>query len=289
MNTPDDKLLDDYLRGDSELSRQYRELPSDDVPAELDNAVLDEARKSIEESARTRRWRKWTPPFALAASAVLALSILFRSGGEREVPATVSMQQVQLEPEAQPQIAASGADTSRGVSGSSEAEPAAGNVANEPAMAPKVRVPAPPPVVAPAPSVAPSTIARSESRALAKPTREKIEEAAPSSPAIAQTAAMESEPPARADSALDRAQEGTSPVIATPSALRSAPAEAEFKKAVGETDATQVAERWLRDIRKLRADGRIEDADRQWREFRKRFPQYFVSDNDTARPKPSGH
>ncbi|HEU4652565.1 MAG TPA: hypothetical protein VFS47_01180 [Steroidobacteraceae bacterium] len=282
MNTPDDKLLDDYLRGDTEVSRQYRELPSDDVPAELDNAVLDEARKSIEESARMRRWRKWTAPFALAASTVLALSILFRSGGEREMATTLSMQQVQPEPEAQPQIAASDADKSRDVSGSSEATSAAANVATEPAMEARVRTPAP----SPARSVAPET-ARAESKALAKPLREKLEEAAPSPPAIAQTAAMQSEPPARADSALDQAQEGTAPAIATPSALRSAPAEAEFKKAAAEIDAADVAERWLRDIRKLRADGRIEDADQQWREFRKSFPQYFVSENDAARPKVS--
>src|SRR3954447_1350213 len=84
MSTPEDNSVAEYERGNSEISQHYRELRADEVPSAMDEKILGQARDELRKANRARRWREWAPPFALAASAVLALSILFRSGTERE-------------------------------------------------------------------------------------------------------------------------------------------------------------------------------------------------------------
>jgi hypothetical protein len=44
-------------------------------------------------------------------------------------------------------------------------------------------------------------------------------------------------------------------------------------------------ERWLEEIRRLRAAGRSEDADREWLRFEAAFPRHVVSPDDVARKK----
>ena len=52
MSDPIDiKALDEYLKGNSDISRRYRELGSGDVPPpQLDRRVLDEARAAVASS-----------------------------------------------------------------------------------------------------------------------------------------------------------------------------------------------------------------------------------------------
>jgi hypothetical protein len=45
-------------------------------------------------------------------------------------------------------------------------------------------------------------------------------------------------------------------------------------------------ERWLTHIRELRAAGKRRDADREWRDFMKRYPDYPVAQTDAARAAP---
>ena len=45
-------------------------------------------------------------------------------------------------------------------------------------------------------------------------------------------------------------------------------------------------EQWLEEIRDLRRAGKVADADREWQEFRKSFPDFRVADDDIARKKP---
>ncbi|MFL6550480.1 MAG: hypothetical protein ACJ8OJ_17435, partial [Povalibacter sp.] len=42
-------------------------------------------------------------------------------------------------------------------------------------------------------------------------------------------------------------------------------------------------EDWLKHIRDLRGEGRSADADSEWQDFRKRYPDYFVAESDVAR------
>lgn len=85
----EDAVFDAYLGRQSEVSQRYRALGADEVPAALDRNVLAQARAAV--AAKTTRthkhpvWMRWTAPLALAASAVLVVSIVIRSGTQHQV------------------------------------------------------------------------------------------------------------------------------------------------------------------------------------------------------------
>jgi hypothetical protein len=81
MSNADDKLVDEYLHGATPYSAHYRRIETTHVPADLDRVVLDEARKQSAQRKQINRQR-WAPPLALAATAVLTLSIVMRSNLE---------------------------------------------------------------------------------------------------------------------------------------------------------------------------------------------------------------
>lgn len=70
----DDRLLDEYLRGDSALARAYRETGREEPPAHLDAVILAEAKAA----AAPRRGGKprWLMPLSLAATVVLSIGVV---------------------------------------------------------------------------------------------------------------------------------------------------------------------------------------------------------------------
>jgi len=82
----DIKALDEYLKGDSDISRTFRELGGEDVPPELDRRVLNEARAAVASGggARSRSWLRWSAPLALAASVVLVVTVVIESGVQND-------------------------------------------------------------------------------------------------------------------------------------------------------------------------------------------------------------
>lgn len=81
-----DEQLEEYLRGGSDVSRQYRQLHGADVPAVLDRLVLRQAQEAVKSRpAKSRAWMRWSGPLALAASVVLVVSIVIESGVQDEV------------------------------------------------------------------------------------------------------------------------------------------------------------------------------------------------------------
>ena len=70
MIDPDHGELERYLRGDDELSAAYRRLPQPAPPRLVDRRVLERARVAV-------RDRPSHEAFAYAASALLALAVLF--------------------------------------------------------------------------------------------------------------------------------------------------------------------------------------------------------------------
>lgn len=94
-NPPDEQQLDEYLRGESELSGTYRELPDSEPPAHLDAAIRAEAARA----ARPRplqRWTRWTLPLAATATVLLAanLALLMRDQPEFELMVTDAPREV---------------------------------------------------------------------------------------------------------------------------------------------------------------------------------------------------
>ncbi len=71
---PDDKRLDGYLRGDSPLTRAYRETGREEPPSSLDARILAEARgvKAAPHGGKPR----WLMPLSLAATVVLSIGIV---------------------------------------------------------------------------------------------------------------------------------------------------------------------------------------------------------------------
>jgi hypothetical protein len=99
MNTPHDKLLDDaeldaYLKRDSAYSQRYQAMDADEVPAELDQLILNKAALTPSQSnvtaLRLRRLKRFSVPFALAATLVLSVSIVIQMPKEVLVTNKVS-------------------------------------------------------------------------------------------------------------------------------------------------------------------------------------------------------
>ena len=73
MTEPDDRELQQYLKGGSRLSQRYREASGERAPPELDAPILAQARAEV--ARRRRQGRPWFSGLALAASLVLAVNL----------------------------------------------------------------------------------------------------------------------------------------------------------------------------------------------------------------------
>jgi hypothetical protein len=78
----DDRLLDEYLRGDSPLSRAYRETGREEPPAHLDTAILAHAKAAV----GMRRKPRWFMPLSLAATVVLSIGVVLLLSREGVTP-----------------------------------------------------------------------------------------------------------------------------------------------------------------------------------------------------------
>lgn len=97
-----DKQFDDYLDGQSKLSRAYHQLDQDS-PSELTDArILAAARKAVAQAGQApavqlSRWRRWGVSAALAATVVLAMPLVyhvFSTGGPTPAPANIDFVRV---------------------------------------------------------------------------------------------------------------------------------------------------------------------------------------------------
>lgn len=308
----DEQQLDEYLKGDSSVSRQYRELPGAEVPAELDRIVLRQAADAVQTRSTGRpAWMRWTAPLAVAASAVLVLSIVIETGPKDETAQVMSDLSVAVSARKAEQALESdriGGATEETAGGEAIVSGQAAPV-QAPAMAPAPRLEA----QASVPAQAPPLVVQAERQARAVASRAE--------PKVERPQAMQSAPTARPASAPPAA---SSPITAGESVARSADvAAAVLKAAAAEQAARQSSakvandgdleeeyatavvsgfsphnvtstmpatappysdpEQWLEDIRQLRKDDKQQEADREWRRFRAAFPDYAVAPDDPAR------
>lgn len=297
----DEQQLDEYLKGDSSVSRQYRQLQNAEVPAELDRLVLRQAEDAVKDRSTRARpaWVRWSAPLAVAASAVVALSIVMQTGLRDETVTAVSARQVpQATMQADREDDESKQAEEAGFSEKAAPLSAPGEL-QSPTFAPAV--PPPPPVQADGPASA----VNAASRPVPRPVTQSRRAAPPPAPArpatsgqsIARSAeiasrelqamAMESQfqeehdaqeqSDAAADNvASDRREEGRTTLVTTGS-----------RRINVETPAAPQysdPEDWLKDIRELRKANKQEEADREWQRFRAAFPNHAVADTDAARP-----
>jgi hypothetical protein len=251
------------MTDDGDISRRYRELPREEPPRHVDDAIRAAARRAVGTRPAplvvpTGRQRWYFP---LAAAAVIMLAVAVTLHVEREqpgeeiasAPAAPATSPPVEEPRAEartekPQSAPQPERRRKNESADSrelrDAAPPQLQKAPEPAPAPPAAVaaPRPPPPVATQDAI-----------------RGAQESAAGALASRAETAPKASSPPAaRPDSAqLRRVEEGR----------RAAPLSA---------FALQSPEQWLQGIADLRKQGRHDEADRSLAEFRKRHPGYQI-------------
>jgi hypothetical protein len=321
----DDREFEAYLRRDSQVSQQYRNLQDDEVPAHLDALVLEQARAALEKepaaaprddlaAVRRRRGRlmRWGVPTALAASALLVVSIVIRSGVQHETlllpqvrqeapaaaaqPAPVRDKVFATEPAretASPPVAPAPAIVAAGEPAAKELRQPGADIqsaqkrraAQESSMSaaratrPMAHVDAiaaPPPAMAAAlPRVAESIETTSEDSPASAPAKASLAKAAPSP--VADSGGELDEIAVTGYRAAGNVR-GVGPrdTIRTNTPYSS-------PEASTTTEAFQAPEPWLEHIRQLRRDGDDRQADREWRRFRKQYPDFVVAADDTAR------
>lgn len=282
------------------MSQQYRQLRSADVPAELDRLVLRQAQEAVQaRPAKSRTWTRWAGPLALAASAVLVVSIVIESGVHEDtylsVPASAPAE-VLAKQEAPPADAAGDrAAEDKAAAGSAAATSVVPIVPVEIESAPAPFVPPPAPINAPEPS-AERQLAIQQA---APPPAAQVAEQGLNATGIAAPAPVPSIVPARAQPLAGEEDKRLEEVVLTaqkrnerkltagPRNTVAAPAAADAAsnadEQVDEPRNYSDPEQWLRDIRQLRKDNKHAEADREWRRFRYVFPNYEVADSDPAR------
>lgn len=308
---PDEQQLEEYLRGGSAVSQQYRQLRSSEVPTELDRLVLRQAQGAVKaRPAKSRAWARWAGPLALAASTVLVVSIVIESGVHEEtyiaVPASAPAdpppkQEAAPTHEAREKAAGSAADENvvqlvpvqpTVIEDDFVGPPPAAIAAEAPAPAPledrklaRQRV-APPPVAAPVAQVPAESTPHEEVAVRSSAPRG----ARNSAPAAVSARAQEEDKGLEEIIMTAQKRRAEPKPTAGPRNTVAAPATADSARDADETQDEprnySDPEQWLRDIRQLRKEDKHEEADREWRRFRYMFPDYEVADTDPARGAP---
>ena len=267
----------------NQLSRVYSEGAWPEPRRQIDDAILEASRRAAR--ARHPMFYRWATPFALAATVVLAFTLaVFVSEQEsgREARALLgAFNYTGEKPAAAPEAKrrAEPASAPKAESAPAPAQPKPGAAASKPAAPPplaKQAAPKPgdgyaakaPAVVRAQPQGASADHARADRvrRELEQldETRQ-LREAAPRDLSQPQRE-LQAQPDA---ASLPGPRRATAPE----SRLSSAPAASTVPAAARAPDA------WLEDIRKLKAQGRSQDVERELAEFRKRYPDYRVPDD----------
>jgi hypothetical protein len=304
----DEAALCEHLKGGSAVSQRYREISNDEVPADLDQRVLAMAHAAAATGkARERNWRRsaWIAPLALAASAVLVVSIVIESGVYRDKdPVDARAVFAPQQPESAPAEVSADA-----LLADQKAEPAAAPPAET-----QVSAPIPAPAAARADEAARLAVeAKRAQQILEQTARIRTEErefaASPPPAAAAEAESAKTDIPSAVATAPSRQDHAS---VSAPVALddtdlseiavtgvrarRDAagggsgprntvrPAGSRGDEATDAADAQRAPGTWLDSIRELRQQGRDRDADKEWKRFRERHPDYVVAEDDRARP-----
>jgi hypothetical protein len=287
----DDQPLNEYLKGDSSVSRQYRQLSSEQVPPSLDRLVLRQAEDAVKRPSRPA-WLRWAAPLAVAASAVLVVSIVIETGMQNEklVSAPVTQSKRAAEVPIERRLIDESADVPPPPK-LAVPPPEVADVQADSAPTGARRRSEPAPVAAPAPARAP------EKKALATPPVANEAGAALAREQFANAERQKSQLEAAAREQLSASQRAMRGDQSQPADPRETIEKLEPKSVLSYSRPINVTtdnvatlqkthtdpEAWLKEIRQLRTDNKQEEADREWRRFRETFPDYEVAETDAAR------
>jgi hypothetical protein len=279
----DDKAFEEYLKRGSAVSQQYRSLHEVEPPMHLDKDVLAQAERAVRSGTlhKSRHWKKWSVPVALAASTLIAVSIVLESGMQQEVTTSA--------PLATPMKAEADASQTAAANAARETDEAAGQAKRSEDLSERIvhveTTPAAPAPAVESPAFAPDPmLAAKAERAAQAPMPVEAERRAKENIDVQGQVMLEA---GAAEPVDEYAIASRGPNTAPPAAMRrehrmDAPSSAISGQA--KLHSTRDPEQWLRDIRELRTAGETEEADRQWKKFEAAFPDYAVAEDDSARP-----
>ena len=232
---------------DDDISRRYRELPREEPPRRLDDAIRAAARRAVHTRPAplvvpTGRQRWYFP---LAAAAIIVLAVAVTMHVEREQPG----EEIVTAPAAPAGAPSAARESMRQEAPAEELKPAPQperKRKTESADSRELRDAPPPPELQKAQE--PAAVAEQNT---AEALRGRAEA---SQPAPAPQAA-----PPRASAELRRSDEGARAAASSVSAY-----------------ALQSPEQWLQGIADLRRQGRHDEADNSLAEFRKRYPDHKI-------------
>ena len=238
----------DMDKADERIAQLYRDVAREEPPAHLDKAILAAAReRTTVTRPREPRWRVWQLPFALAAVAVVTVSLVGHmrdEGAERigEVPeATVPARTAEAPLQQPSEHAELRAETAAPKAAESRQQATTGQVKKR--------------IEVPAGGATSSRDAATTEQEVAAPPLAQSAPVASSAPAA---------PAAPREETRGRAAVMRSAPTAPPAAADSVPLVAELER---EPPAV-----WIERMLRLRREGRVSEADALLAEFRKRFP-----------------
>ena len=241
------------MSDEKKISERYRELPREEPPRALDDAILAASRRAVDARPAplvvpTGR-RRWYFPVAAAAIIVLAVAVTVHvereQPGEDVVVAVEPAKEV-LREEAPPVAQAPAAEAPAAAQGARKAERAPE----------RLYVPDPKPPSAPAPAAAPPS--EQQPRALGRAQESASADRAEKTDALAKRADEANARLRQSEAARERGE-----VMASAAAPAS-----RFARAT--------PEQWLLAIDDLKRQGKHDEAERELAEFRKRYPNHRI-------------
>jgi hypothetical protein len=299
----DIKALDEYLKGNSDISQRYRELGRDDVPPELDRRVLAQAHAAVAKDGaqRSRSWLRWSAPVALAASVVLVVTVVIESGVPKDSAYVVqpASEESKLYDEQPAPRAAEPAQESQFVPEAPAPAPARSlqkkaEVQDQRAVSEEVRVEANAKMRR---DQAESALPRTTDAVPADSAEPQVGTVnaapvmLPQASSVQEISARETSERTEAEADSDvssvsvtgsRARRATGRTAGPRNTISGAALSGETRQnadASADTDPPK----WLEQIRELRRKGRIAEADREWQRFSEAYPDFEVAEDDIAR------
>jgi len=249
---------------DSELSHIYKEGGWPEPSRQIDAAILAAAR------AQHSFLRRWSPPLALAATIVLSFTLLLRMSEEKPDDALYSLPIPDRQPaaeESKPAIAPEPAPAPKPALVPLLAPSAKSAAPLRPASAPR---PAAAPPSAPAPATAASAFAlKKETPEAARADRLEREPQPDQSPR-----ALESVPPRELPQEVRPESAPAARRLPEPAASISGNVRSGATANLITPSLTRSPQTWIEEIRRLKTQGKTEEAERELAEFKKRNPDY---------------
>ena len=286
------QVFEKYLAGKTDLSQLYAELPQVELPDHLDATILAEAHRAVNSRPGAKSKRRWTIPLGLVASLIVAVMVglqlpyMLKDAAlplQLKEEKMAALMDKNIPEPASPAPAPVGAKQLKAKvnSGSMRSEPASGDIAGsaEGSMPARVNAPllaapaedrpsgvtsviVPPPLAAPAPASASKRMELRErgdagnAEALAKEKK-----------ATGQTEGFFSD-------ALQQHAPAANSATPQPAQARRPLLQATKDVAAGEDSLR--AEDWLIRIKRLKQEGKLEEAKQELAAFKKRYPDYPV-------------